>query len=373
MHILKNHVVDFSRGPRNFFRAVWPRVQVDALYLETPPSMPTVVLLDRSLSMRRPASRESSEHTRHSLACKGLEWFFGYIGECFPVEYTCLLSFSSTCDVVVPFTRNYAQLKEKLADISMQDRTDIHNALVAMVEVMVGEWGAFAPCQAVLVTDGTPGVRHQDSAHRKLTLTLPFPCQLYVVCVAMREELAQPLWSTRMQRLCETTGVTLSEVFIPSAPLNAESVQDVFKQLARLHFKPWSGTLKCGHLQSAVGLSPPPHVYKSKFDIVITSERKYPKLDERFSNLRYPRELAIGGFLNTNSIPAPPLYARHFVLDPEIDDRNLESRLFSPGRGGSSPEKRISESADESQKPSFRVLLHGSLKCESKAALIKLK
>ena len=156
--------------------------------------MPTVILIDRSLSMRRPASRDHLGQTRHSLACRGLECFFDYMGLHFPLEYTCMLSFSSVCDVVVPFTRNYGQLKEKLGDIVVLDRTDLHTALVAMVEVMIAEWGVFAPCQAVLITDGSPGVKHQDSVHRRPSLNIPFPCQLHVLCIATRDELSQPVW-----------------------------------------------------------------------------------------------------------------------------------------------------------------------------------
>lgn len=318
--------------------------------------MPTVILIDRSLSMRRPASRDHQGQTRHSLACRGLECFFDYMGLHFPLEYTCMLSFSSVCDVVVPFTRNYGQLKEKLGDIVVLDRTDLHTALVAMVEVMIAEWGVFAPCQAVLITDGSPGVKHQDSVHRRPSLNIPFPCQLHVLCIATRDELSQPVWQSKMQRLCETTGTSHSEIFVPASPLTVETVKAAFMQLAKTSFKPYTGTLKCGLLQSTVSLAPSPYIHKSKFDIIVSAEHKYPKLDAGVPNLEYPKELSVCGFLETSCIPSPPVYARHFVLDPDA---------------GSEDERKHSDAAD-TQKPSFRVLLHGSLKCESKAALIKL-
>ena len=336
--------------------------------------MPTVVLLDRSLSMRRPSSRDNPDQTRHSLACKGLEWFFDYMAKCFPLEFTCLLCFSSVCDVVCPFTRNYAQLKDKLGEISVLDRTDLHNALVAMVELMVADWGSFAPCQAILVTDGIPGVRHQDVVHRKQVLNIPFPCQLHVVCVATRDELSQPSWANKMDRLCEITGVSQSDVFVPSSPLSLDSVQAIFRQLAKINYKPYNAILKCGHLQSSVSLSPSPHMFRSKFGLAINADHKYPKLEDSFpQNLQYPHELTVNGFLDIGSITAPPVYARHFVLDPDISDRKPE-RILSPGSTGSSGggDKKPSESSEESLKPSFRVLLHGSLKCETKAALVKL-
>ena len=316
--------------------------------------------------MRRPAGKDNPDHTRHSLACRGLEWFLDYMGQSFPLEYTAILTFSSACDVLVPFTRDYAQLKEKLEEVTVLDRTDIHNALVVMVEIMVSEWGSFAPCQAVLVTDGSLGVKHQDVSHRKQqTLCIPFPCQLHVVCVATREELSQPSWANKLEKLCDLTGITQSDVFIPSGHLGVESVQATFRQLAKDHYRPYTGILKCGHLQSQICLSPTPHMCKSNFDLAVTPDHKFPKLEETFS-IQYPKELSICGFLDVSCLPAPPIYARHFLLDPVTDERSLEAMRLT--RGSSKPEVSL----EDSQKPSFRVLLHGSLKCESKVALVKL-
>lgn len=332
--------------------------------------------------MLRPASKEKPDLTRQSLACSGLEWFFGYMSDCHPLEYTCLLSFSSACDVVVPFTRNYASLKEKLDSTTVLDRTDLYAALGAMVEIVVGEWGPFTPCQAILVTDGSPGVRHQDTSHRKHSLNIPFSFQLHVICIATREELSQPSWSTKMSKLCDTTGVNPTEVYVPTAPLTVDSVKGVFIQLTKTSFKPFTGVLKCGHLQSQISLSPSPSIHKPKFDISITPDVKYPKLDESFGGLQYPAEIVICGFIDVAALSACPHYARHLVLDPDIDEKELENKLLSPtvkrqrGFSISSEEKMVVDgnntTSEESQKPSFRVLLHGSLKCESKAALVKL-
>ena len=343
--------------------------------------MPTVVLLDRSLSMRRPAGPTGSskdvqnEETLHSLACKGLEWFFGYMDEYYSLEYTSLFSFSSECEPLVPFTRDYAQLKEKLVDLPVQDRTDLGSALVSMVDQIVTEWGSFAPCQTIIVTDGSPGVRHQDATQRKPTLNIPFSYQLHIVCIATREELSRPLWSPKMQKLCETTGLSPTEIHVPNGPLTAESVVGAFAQLAKASFRPYLGTLKCGHLHSQVSLSPSPYMHKPKFDISIGPDNKFPKLDESFGGMKYPQELRICGFLDTSCLSAPPHYARHFVLDPEIDEKIYDAQLSRLSEGRSARTKSESEAQslqEESQKPSFRVLLHGSLKCESKAALVKL-
>ena len=347
--------------------------------------MPTVFLLDRSLSMRRSVSRDHSELTRHDLACRGLEWFLRYMKDVFPLEHTSLLSFSSQCDVMVPFTREYDQLIDALSKITVMDRTELLSGLLGLVEVMVVEWGAFAPCQAVLVTDGMPGVRHQDELHKRSRLNMVFPCQLHVVCMATRHELSLPAShnQTRLQHLCQTAGIGEANVFTPSAPLSVESALATFRQLAKMHFQPFHSTLKCGLLRSRISLVPSPSIHKSTFGIQVTLDQHFPKLEDSLLGQKYPNEISVCGFLDVSSIATPPFYARHFVLDPnESGDRggsvSTPSTLLSPrpltpstpAEGGttSSSEKKT----EETQKPSFRVLLHGSLKCESKVALVKL-
>jgi hypothetical protein len=334
--------------------------------------MPTVVLLDASLSMRRPASKANRSDTRHSLACRGLEWFFEYLNKAFPCEYTSLHTFSSGSETVATFTRDYKHLATQLANIAFSDRTDLHSALVAVVEMMVAEWGSFAPCQVIVVTDGSPGVRHQETSHRKQVLNMPFPCQLSVVCLCTKEELG----GSNMKRLCETADITSSEIFIPAAPLNVESVQRAFKEVAKACFSPFVSVLKCGHLSSKVSLSPSPAMYRAKYDIVISTDNRFAKLDDGLGKAQFPSKMDICGFLDNTSLPAPPHYSRHFVLDPEVDERYLEqqnSGLLSPTASSHEDSKSGgTPGTEETQKPSFRVLLHGSLKCESKSALVKL-
>lgn len=331
--------------------------------------MPTVVLLDRSLSMLRPISQDDLTQSRLDLARSGLSWFFSYLGEHFPLEYTSLLSFSSLCDVVVPFTRDYKDLKSKLEDVTVLDRTDLLSALFVMVEIVSTEWGSFAPCQVVLVTDGSPGVRHQDSTRRtKKPFCLPFPCNISAVCMASKEELLDPVSGSRLQRLCEVTGITQTDVFVPNCSLSVESVKDAFMQLAKTNFLPYTAQIKCGHLSAPISLSPSPYLQRTNFDFTVSADQKFPSLDKMYPGLQYPSELKVCGFIDTSSLPAPPHYSRHFVLDPDYPEKAFEgSKIKAEGDTGAPL-----SATEESQKPSFRVLLHGGLKCESKAALMKL-
>lgn len=345
--------------------------------------MPTVVLLDTSLSMRRPATRTNYDCSRHDLACRGLEWFFDYLGKCFPYEYTSFHTFSSSFETLQTFTRDYKLLKEKLVGITFFDRTDLHAALTAIVDLVVAEWGSFAPCQIVIVTDALPGVKHQDDIQSKLVTNIPFSCQLSVVCIATQEELVHSTLLTAkngIQRLCDTVGVAPSEIFIPGGALGTESVKGAFKQLVKTHFQPFANLLKCGHLQSRVSLTPSPSMYKTKADIVIGAgaEYRFPSLDKALKNTEFPQEMLVCGFLDSSCIPAPPHYSRHFVLDPDVDDKSLERDIKSPSFNSNTASASDdisaakSSTSEDMQKPSFRVLLHGSLKCESKTALLKL-
>ncbi len=322
--------------------------------------MPTVFLVDCSLSMVRPASLEEGSPTRLELARVVGTWFFDYISQYFPLEYTTLVNFSSNCDVTVPFTRDYIELKSKLKEISVKDRTDLQGTLAVVVDVISREWGSFAPCQVVLVTDGSPGVKHLDLLKRpRQSFCTPFPCQISALCLASENELT-PL---KVDGLCETVGISKDDVYIPAGVLCEESVKVALTKLVKKCFLPFVTNIRCGHLSTRVGLTPSPYMLQTNFNISVSSCQTFPPLESKLGDLLYPNEMRICGFIDIGSIPAPPHYARHFVLDPlELKDS------FEIGKEASTDEAEA-----ESGKPSFRVLLHGGLKCESKAALLKLE
>lgn len=324
--------------------------------------MPVVVLLDNSLSMRRRGSTEESSRSLLSLAVKGLDSFFAYMGRCFPLEYCSLLSFSSTCKTVSPFTRDHDELRRMLLTVTTQDRSDVIGSLYAMAELVIAEWGSFAPCQVVLVTDGrvSPPSSHPSKS-------LPFPCKFHVVCLSKKAE------TTRLQSLCELL-LPITSVTYPSSPLMESSVIDGFVSLIEAHFRPYTGVLKCAHMQSTVCLSPTPEMahVQSDYKFVVGNsvvEFSSPKIQP------FPEELNICGFLDITSISAPAVLSRHFVLDAAMDNEYLAKvcEQLRDQKELSSLSEAGSRTSQFSEKPSFRVILHGSLKCESKLALVKLR
>ena len=79
-------------------------------------AMPTVVLMDVSLSMTRPVSLDNSEEfQRKNLAVHGLNMLFEHMASNYRLEFTALMAFSSLWELLVPFTRDYNALQVKCA------------------------------------------------------------------------------------------------------------------------------------------------------------------------------------------------------------------------------------------------------------------
>lgn len=75
-------------------------------------AMPTVVVVDVSLSMTRPVSVEGSEeYQRKHLAAHGLTMLFEHMATNYKLEFTALVVFSSLWELMVPFTRDYNTLQ----------------------------------------------------------------------------------------------------------------------------------------------------------------------------------------------------------------------------------------------------------------------
>uniref|UniRef100_A0A4W3JRD3 Integrator complex subunit 14 n=1 Tax=Callorhinchus milii TaxID=7868 RepID=A0A4W3JRD3_CALMI len=133
--------------------------------------MPTVVLLDVSLSMTRPVSMEGSEeYQRKHLAAHGLSMLFEHMATNYKLEFTALVAFSSLWELMVPFTRDYNTLQEALSTVDDYDKTCLESALVGISNIVQEEWGVCIPCQIILVTDGSLGIGRGSLRHSLATL-----------------------------------------------------------------------------------------------------------------------------------------------------------------------------------------------------------
>jgi hypothetical protein len=312
--------------------------------------------------MSRPASDDDLEGpTKLSLALNGLNKFCDYISKNLPHEFLALLAYSSKCEVVVPFTKNHEDIKQALIGEEVFDKSDLQNALETVVEVVANEWGAFVPCQVVIVTDGLPGLQLLHT--QPLPASFHFPMQAHVVVMATKEELKVLSATDPLSHLCTVLGVNEEYILFPSNSQSVDSTNATFMELAEKYFLPYCGTLKCGHLESKVSLVPSPYSHKSNVGICTSRNGgKFAPLKGLDHSL--PSVLEVCGFVETSNIYAPPTLSRHLVLDVPVG----ETPHTEVANGNTD-----SDLKDQSQIPSFRVLLHGSLKVQSMVAVVRLR
>ncbi|CAL1595818.1 unnamed protein product [Knipowitschia caucasica] len=328
--------------------------------------MPTVVLMDVSLSMTRPVALDGSEeYQRKNLAVHGLNMLFEHMATNYRLEFTSLMAFSSLWELLVPFTRDYNALQEALGNLEDYDKTCFEAALHGVSNVVQQEWGSACPCQMVLVTDGSLGIgkgslRHslQTLKHlgedKKFPLPFPFPTKLYVMCVANAEELQMTDAMENLDELLRLSGGD-GQIFTVDGPLCMKSVQAMFGKLIDFAYSPFHAVLHCGNLSADVQVFPRP-------EPVVMDEEVEPT----------PRvvssDLELVGFVEISDIASPPVISRHLVLPIAV---NKDVDEVSAG-ASEEMEEEASSSQTAGKNPNFCVLLHGSLKVEGMVALVQL-
>ncbi|XP_049787030.1 integrator complex subunit 14 [Schistocerca cancellata] len=331
--------------------------------------MPTVIVVDVSLSMTRPvALPESGEvYTRHNLAIHGINTLLDYLAVHSKLEFVALIAFSSLYEIVSPFTRDFDTIKSKLQQLEEFDKTCVETALHGVNRLILSEWGSATPCQVVLVTDGSPGVGPLSLKHSLSTLgqrdfatpfPLPFsfPCKLSVMCIAPPDDPSLQLGLPLYSRLVELAGLD-SCVHVPEAALTISSVQAMFQKLAEANFASFQGTLKCGNLGSRIILSPAPQPFNKATD--------FEYIKRNISDT-----IEVCGFIDVADVGSPMAISRHLVL-PHGSGKMEEADGISTvmkSEGDSDDDSGV----DEGKVASFCVLLHGALKVENMAALCLL-
>uniref|UniRef100_A0A3B5LJV9 Integrator complex subunit 14 n=1 Tax=Xiphophorus couchianus TaxID=32473 RepID=A0A3B5LJV9_9TELE len=276
--------------------------------------MPTVVLMDVSLSMTRPVSLDGiEEFQRKNLAVHGLNMLFEHMASNYRLEFTALMAFSSLWELLVPFTRDYNALQEALSNLEDYDKTCLELALQGVSSVVQQEWGNGCPCQ-LQMTDAMENL----------------------------EELL---------RLSGGDG----QIFTVDGPLCMKSVQAMFGMLIDRAYSPFHAVLHCGNLSSDVQVFPRP-------EPVVLDEEVEP-IPRAVST-----DLEIVGFIEIADISSPPVISRHLVLPIAVN-----KEVDEVGTGTTDElEEEPSASQMAGKSPNFCVLLHGSLKVEGMVALVQL-
>ncbi|XP_047394658.1 integrator complex subunit 14 isoform X3 [Sciurus carolinensis] len=276
--------------------------------------MPTVVVMDVSLSMTRPVSIEGSEeYQRKHLAAHGLTMLFEHMATNYKLEFTALVVFSSLWELMVPFTRDYNTLQEALSNMDDYDKTCLESALVGVCNIVQQEWGGAIPCQ--------------------LQSTDSLEC---------------------LERLIDLNNGE-GQIFTIDGPLCLKNVQSMFGKLIDLAYTPFHAVLKCGHLTADVQVFPRPEPF-----VVDEEIDPIPKVINT--------DLEIVGFIDIADISSPPVLSRHLVLPIALNKEGDEVGT------GITDDNEDENSANQiaGKIPNFCVLLHGSLKVEGMVAIVQL-
>nr|XP_022904609.1 integrator complex subunit 14 [Onthophagus taurus] len=321
--------------------------------------MPTVLLLDSSLSMSRPVQLpENAETTRKQLAVAGIKTFLDTLSIHAKLEFISLMTFSSYFEEQCAFTRDYSLVKSSLLNLVDLDKTCIETAFHGVNQLVLTEWGNNTACHVILITDGNTGLGpgslkeslstiNQRTVNNQFPLPFSFPAKLHIVCIAAPNDAnllkAKPMY----QELIDMCGYDGS-ICTPDTNLTEVTVCNMFQKLAEESYTSFKGTLKCGHLESKVILSPAPVPYT-----------KITDFDYQTYNLSQTVEVC--GFISIADVGSPMAISRHLILPASKDNAPLK------------PEIDLTEDeSDEGKVPSFCVLLHGALKVENMAALVTI-
>merc|ERR1712013_516063 len=228
--------------------------------------MPTLILLDVSLSMARRVERNEDCETRYiDLASKFANNLIDHLATNCPQEYTALVVYSSLYEVLVKYTKDFESLKAACNDIEIYDKTIYERMLLGVESIVMEEWGKTVAQNIILITDGTIGVGEGSlrdliaSSDRKFPYLFSFPCHLSVVCLSPEVENGES--RAHFEQLIQLNH-NKGEFLAPDT-LTELGVTQCCARLTNLHYKRFECMLKCGHMECAVRLSPPPNFHNT--------------------------------------------------------------------------------------------------------------
>ena len=133
--------------------------------------MPTIIVMDLSLSMLRPASTSTSApavndvdvdeepQTLFDLAKIGVRSFLNHLEKNSRLEFVSLIGYSSQCDLICPFSRDFQELRDKLDAVECLDTTNITAAFKGISSYVQEQWTNSVPINVIFVTDEGESLR----------------------------------------------------------------------------------------------------------------------------------------------------------------------------------------------------------------------
>lgn len=346
-----------------------------------PEIMPTIILLDNSLSMNQLVKIDgNAEVKRIDLAKRAVNAFLDHQAKHNRLELTSLSVFSKKYQELVPLTHDYATLKDALSAVELKEQSHLITALHEVQKtISIEEWGRNYTCQVIVVTDGNSVVSSSylnkgcmnipnlgESESNNWPLPLPFRNKIHIICInTLSNHMLQkslPFYKEIIARnshskveVSVNTPCEGGQIFVPTVPLLSYSaIEDLTSKLCSEYFKPLTGKITCGNLTCCAylypGLSP-------------------NSICRDSSNL----EVEICGFLKSNEVASPPVNSRHLVVPMAESLEQLKKFMtFLNYKSDLTDEDIAKMFADEAKHPSFGVLLHGGLKIENMTALCQL-
>ncbi|XP_023336085.1 integrator complex subunit 14 [Eurytemora carolleeae] len=325
--------------------------------------MPTVILLDSSLSMSRLAtpnpnpnspielSSTGEEMELRHLAAYGITQLLDQVESNCKLEYVALIQFSSICELIAPFSRDMDQIRSKLT-VNCQDKSSLEVGLQGLLGLVQEEWGSATPITLIIVTDG--GVRTCLHFHSNLNFNLYSPIKticfsISVACI-MDTGPAVDIAKTAYNALFNKLGLGSSRGSFHSVDgsLNIKSTETMFKEISALHYNQWIGTLEMGdNMSCKVQVCPPPKPYSKAEDFTVVKRE-------------LSSTLSIKGFLSQADISSPPVYSKHLILPVSGTKDNKDDKENNELKD------------DDTKNPNICVFLHGALKLENMCALVEV-
>ena len=316
--------------------------------------MPTIILIDSSLSMLRPAVKPSDKpqetagdegYQLMDLAKWSVDYLLNHLEKIYKLEHVAVLAYANQCDLIVPFIRDIPEARAKVTTIDCFDSSNIISGLKGLVNFVVEQWGNTAQINVFIVTDGGQGqgnksfksyMENKGLLEREILLPFSFNGTMNILLVNHLDEISDSI--TLYEKLIERTGLK-GQVLVPTefGSLNRASVEKCVQSLLDTHYKPFVGKMTMGdELASQITLCPPPSKYKQT--------KEFQTIEAQIDD-----QLDIKGFLTMADVASPPVVSRHLIL----------------------PYSNLS-SEDDSRTPNLCVLLHGALKVASLCALVQV-
>ncbi|XP_049887695.1 integrator complex subunit 14 [Pectinophora gossypiella] len=335
--------------------------------------MPTVILIDVSLSMSRPVPTPdtSESHTRLTIAAAAINTFLDYLSAHAKLEYVALVSFSSVYEVAVPFTRDFDNIRNKLPLLEEGDKTCIETALAGVNQLILTEWGYQTPMQIILVTDGSSGVGAigRNRIIQALPLPTSFPLKIHVLPIVSPHDpclqQAMPLYQKIVELASSSNNngsngnMSRGAIYCPDQ-LTVPAAIAAMTKLCEQQYQEFWCSLKCGQLEARVQLFPAPQ----------------PAVHEGLgATYTITHQLHVIGFLSQQELGTPIAISKHLVIPQAQAGSNPGRENYgskTPTKEGSSTDSSTTEEdmSDPSKIPNICVLLHGALKVEGMSAVV---